>query len=49
MKEKVVTFNLRGKADIWWEYLKNKKGIKEEEFSKREFEVYFKRKYLSKR
>ena len=31
MKARVETFSLRGKADIWWEDLKNVQGIREGE------------------
>lgn len=48
MKVKVATFSLKGKANIWWEDLKNLKGIREEELSWKEFEEYFRNKYLSK-
>jgi hypothetical protein len=39
---------LNGKASIWWEDLRNVKGI-HEELSWKQFEKYFKKKYLSKR
>jgi hypothetical protein len=40
---------LKGKAYIWWEYLRNIKGIREKGFSYNKFEKYFKKKYLSER
>jgi hypothetical protein len=40
---------LNGKASIWWEDLRNVKGIHEKELSWRKFEKYFKKKYLSER
>ena len=49
MKSRVATFSLKGKADIWWEYVKNFKGIHEEDMTWSEFERRFKKKYLSKR
>jgi len=45
----ITTFNLKGKADIWWEDVKNIKDIYEEEFTWREFETLFRKKYLSER
>ena len=33
MKARVATFNLNGKASILWEYLKNVKGVREEDLS----------------
>jgi hypothetical protein len=41
MKARVATFNLNGKASIWWEDLKNVKGIREEDLSWEQFEKYF--------
>jgi len=38
MKARVATFNLKGKADIWWEYVKNFRGINEEYLTWSEFE-----------
>jgi hypothetical protein len=49
LKAQVATFNLNGKASIWWEDLKNIKGIHEEDLSWEQFEKYFRKKYLSKR
>jgi hypothetical protein len=40
---------LNGKASIWWEDLRNVKGIHEKDLSWKQFEKYFKKKYLSKR
>jgi hypothetical protein len=45
----VATFNLNGKASIWWEDLKNVKGIHEEGLSWERFEKYFRKKYLSEK
>ena len=33
LKAQVATFNLNGKASIWWEDLKNMKGVREEDLS----------------
>lgn len=49
MKEKIATFSLKNKADIWWEDVNNVKGIHEEDLSWREFERLFKNKYLLER
>jgi hypothetical protein len=45
----VVSFNLNGKASIWWEDLKNVKGIHEDGLSWERFEIYFRKKYLSEK
>jgi hypothetical protein len=45
----VATFNLNRKASIWWEDLKNMKGVHEEDWSWKQFEKYFQKKYLSER
>jgi hypothetical protein len=49
LKARVATFNLNGKASIWWEDLKNMKGVREEDLSWKRFEKYFRKKYLSER
>jgi hypothetical protein len=49
MKARVATFNLNGKASIWWEDLKNVKGVCEEDLSWERFEKYFRKKYLSEK
>jgi hypothetical protein len=46
MKARVTTFNLNGKASIWWEDLKNVKGVRKEDLSWERFEKYFRKKYL---
>jgi hypothetical protein len=46
LKARVATFNLNGKAFIWWEDLKNVKWIHEEDLSWERFEKYFRKKYL---
>ena len=45
----MATFNLNGKASIWWEDLKNMKGVREEDLSWKRFEKYFWKKYLSEK
>jgi hypothetical protein len=45
----VPTFNLNGKDSIWWEDLKNMKGVHEEDLSWKQFEKYFRKKYFSER
>jgi hypothetical protein len=49
LKARVATFNLNRKASIWWEDLKNMKGVREEDLSWKRFEKYFQKKYLSER
>jgi hypothetical protein len=49
LKARVATFNLNGKDSIWWEDLKNMKGVREEDLSWKQFEKYFRKKYLSER
>jgi hypothetical protein len=49
LKARVATFNLNVKASIWWEDLKNVKGVREEDLSWERFEKYFRKKYLSEK
>jgi len=49
MKEKITTFSLKGKVDIWWEDVKNVKGIHEEYLNWHAFKRLFKKKYLFER
>lgn len=49
MKARITTFNIRGKTNIWWEDVKNVRGIHEEELTWNELEQLFKKKYLSER
>ena len=42
LKEKMTIYNLIGKADIWWKYLKKVKGIKERYVTWRTFKKHFK-------
>ena len=47
MKAKITTFSLKGKAYIWWEDVKNIKGIQEDDLTWDEFEMIFKKNYVS--
>jgi len=49
MKAKITTFSVKGKAYIWWEDVKNVKGIHEDNLTWHEFERLFKKKYFSER
>jgi hypothetical protein len=49
LKVRITIFNLNGKDSIWWEDLKNVKGIHEKDLSRKQFEKYFKKKYLSEK
>jgi hypothetical protein len=40
---------MNGKSSIWWEDLRNVKGIHEKDLSWKLFEKYFKKKYLSEK
>jgi hypothetical protein len=40
-KARIVVFNLNGGASIWWEYLKEIKGLKESKLTWKQFEKYF--------
>jgi hypothetical protein len=46
LKVRITIFILNGKTSIWWEDLKNVKGIHEKEFLWKQFEKYFKKKYI---
>jgi hypothetical protein len=46
MKARVATFNLIGGDSIWWEDLKNVKGINEKDLTWKQFEKYFRKAYL---
>ena len=48
-KAKIAIFNLNGRAAIWWEHLRQVKGLSERKIEWRKFEKYFKQKYLSER
>lgn len=51
MKSKIVTFSLKGKgkAGIWWEDVKNVRGIQKEKLMWDKFERLLKNNYLSER
>ena len=49
MKAGVSIFNLTGRASIWWEHFKKVKKINERKTVWKQFEKYFKQKYLSDR
>jgi len=49
MKSRITTFSLKGKADIWWEDMKNVRSIREEELTWSEFKRLLRNNYLSKR
>jgi hypothetical protein len=44
LKVRITIFNLNGKASIWWEDLRNMKGINEKDLSWKQFEKKFKNK-----
>jgi hypothetical protein len=47
LKAQIAIFNLNGKDSIWWEDLRNVKGVHKKDLSWKKFEKYFKNKYLS--
>jgi len=47
MKERVAIFNLNGRASIWWEHLRKVKKINDRKIVWKQFNKYFKQKYLS--
>jgi hypothetical protein len=49
LKAWITIFNMNGKDSIWWEDLRNVKGIYEKDLSWKQFEKYFKKKYLSEK
>jgi hypothetical protein len=49
LKAQIAIFNLNGKNSIWWEDIKNVKGIHEEDLSWKKFEKHFKNKYMSEK
>jgi hypothetical protein len=49
LKARISIFNLNGKASIWWEDLRNVKGIHEKDLSWKQFEKHFKENYLSEK
>jgi hypothetical protein len=49
MKVIMAIYNLKGKANIWWQDLKLAKGLKEKQLEWSNFKKYFKKQYLSER
>jgi len=49
MKDGISTFSLKIKVDIWWDDVKNVRGIWEEKMTLSEFKKHFRKKYLSER
>ena len=47
MKARVAIFNLIGRASIWWEHFRKVKKINERKIVWKQFQMYFKQKYLS--
>ena len=47
MKVKMAIYNLKGKANIWWQDLKICEGLKEKNMEWSEFKNFFKKQYLS--
>jgi hypothetical protein len=47
MKVRMAIYNLKGKANIWWQDLKLAKGLKEKQLEWSDFKKYFKKQYLS--
>ena len=48
MKVRMAIYNLKGKANIWWQDLKISHGLKEKNLEWLEFKKLFKKQYLSK-
>jgi hypothetical protein len=47
MKVRMTIYNLKGKANIWWQDLKLAKGPKEKQLELSNSKKYFKKQYLS--
>jgi hypothetical protein len=47
MKVRMAIYNLKGKANIWWQDLKLAKGLKEKQMEWSDFKNYFKKQHLS--
>ena len=47
MKVHMVVYNLKGKHDFWWQYLKISHGLIERNLEWLEFKKLFKKKYIS--
>jgi hypothetical protein len=48
-REWISIFNLNRGASIWWEDLKEVKGLKERELTWKKFEKYFRKSYVSEK
>ena len=46
---RIVIYQLKGKASMWWDHLVQVQHIKEKSVTWREFKKYFEKKYLTKR
>jgi len=44
-KARIAVFNLNEGASIWWEYLKEIKGLKESKLTWKQFEKHFRKAY----
>ena len=49
MKDRVSIFNLIGWASIWWEHFRKVNNINERKIVWKQFQKYFRQKYLSDR
>ena len=49
MKARVAIFNLSGRASIWWEHFRQVKKIRERKIVWKQFQKFFRQKYLSDR
>jgi hypothetical protein len=48
-KRRIVMYQLKGKASMWWDQLVQVQHIREKDITWKEFRRYFERKYLTKR
>ena len=46
MKAQVAIFNMTGRASIWWEHFRQIKKKNENKIVRKQFQKYFKQKYL---
>ena len=49
MKDRVAIFNLTGRESIWWEHFRKVKKISERKIFWKQFQKFFRKKYLSDR
>jgi hypothetical protein len=49
LEARITIFNLNGKASIWWEDIRNVKGVHDKDLSWKHFEKYFRKQYLSEK